>query len=171
MVILPTTRVMAVNVDRLQPARPDSRRRSTAGRQIKKAVVEWATPTPSIVLPSATRCGLQRWRSQAQGLQQRPITCIAGKKRFHREPPTPTDIYDDSPACSSRREGPWWSADPMGRSTDVDRLATAHPGEVTTRRTLGRRCRFACGQGDQVVTAAAAPRALDGSIAPLAGRV
>ncbi len=119
---------------------------STAGGQVKKAVLELGGSDPFIVLPSADLDAAATTAVKAR-ISNNGQSCIAGKRFIVH-----TDIYDEFSALFVAKMNALVVGDPMDDATDVGPLATA-----SGRDDLAELVDDAVAKGAQVLTGGGAP--------------
>ncbi len=142
--VIEDSRVKAVTLTGSEPAGRSVA--STAGGQIKKAVLELGGSDPFIVLPSADLDAAATTAVKAR-IGNNGQSCIAGKRFIVH-----TDIYDEFAALFVAKMNALVIGDPMDDATDVGPLATA-----SGRDDLAELVDDAVAKGAQVLTGGGAP--------------
>jgi succinate-semialdehyde dehydrogenase/glutarate-semialdehyde dehydrogenase len=142
--VIEDDRVKAVTLTGSEPAGRSVA--STAGRQIKKAVLELGGSDPFIVLPSADLDAAATVAVKAR-ISNNGQSCIAGKRFIVH-----TDIYDEFARLFVAKMKALVVGDPMDEATDVGPLATA-----SGRDDLAELVEDAVAKGAQVLTGGGAP--------------
>jgi succinate-semialdehyde dehydrogenase/glutarate-semialdehyde dehydrogenase len=142
--VISDDRVKAVTLTGSEPAGRSVA--STAGRQIKKAVLELGGSDPFIVLPSADLDAASTVAVKAR-ISNNGQSCIAGKRFIVH-----TDVYDEFARLFVAKMNALVVGDPMDEATDVGPLATA-----SGRDDLGELVDDAVAKGAQVLTGGGAP--------------
>lgn len=115
--VLEDRRVKAVTLTGSEPAGRSVA--STAGAQIKKAVLELGGSDPFIVLPSADLEAAATTAVKAR-ISNNGQSCIAAKRFIVH-----TDVYDEFARLFAEKVGALVVGDPLDRSTEVGPVATA----------------------------------------------
>jgi succinate-semialdehyde dehydrogenase/glutarate-semialdehyde dehydrogenase len=142
--VIEDSRVKAVTLTGSEPAGRSVA--STAGGQVKKAVLELGGSDPFIVLPSADLDAAATTAVKAR-ISNNGQSCIAGKRFIVH-----TDIYDEFSALFVAKMNALVVGDPMDDATDVGPLATA-----SGRDDLAELVDDAVAKGAQVLTGGGAP--------------
>jgi succinate-semialdehyde dehydrogenase/glutarate-semialdehyde dehydrogenase len=142
--VIEDSRVKAVTLTGSEPAGRSVA--STAGGQIKKAVLELGGSDPFIVLPSADLDAAATTAVKAR-ISNNGQSCIAGKRFIVH-----TDIYDEFAQLFVAKMNALVVGDPMDDGTDVGPLATA-----SGRDDLAELVDDAVAKGAQVLTGGGAP--------------
>jgi succinate-semialdehyde dehydrogenase/glutarate-semialdehyde dehydrogenase len=142
--VISDDRVKAVTLTGSEPAGRSVA--STAGRQIKKAVLELGGSDPFIVLPSADLDAASTVAVKAR-VSNNGQSCIAGKRFIVH-----ADIYDEFARLFVAKMKALAVGDPMDEATDVGPLATA-----SGRDDLAELVDDAVAKGAQVLTGGGAP--------------
>jgi succinate-semialdehyde dehydrogenase/glutarate-semialdehyde dehydrogenase len=137
-------RVKAVTLTGSEPAGRSVA--STAGRQIKKAVLELGGSDPFIVMPSADLDAAATVAVKAR-TSNNGQSCIAGKRFIVH-----TDVYDEFARLFVAKTEALVVGDPMDEATDVGPLATA-----SGRDDLAELVDDAVAKGAEVLTGGGAP--------------
>jgi succinate-semialdehyde dehydrogenase/glutarate-semialdehyde dehydrogenase len=137
--VISDDRVKAVTLTGSEPAGRSVA--STAGRQIKKAVLELGGSDPFIVLPSADLDAASTVAVKAR-ISNNGQSCIAGKRFIVHN-----DIYDEFARLFVEKMKALVVGDPMDEATDVGPLATA-----SGRDDLAELVDDAVAKGAQVLT-------------------
>jgi succinate-semialdehyde dehydrogenase / glutarate-semialdehyde dehydrogenase len=137
--VITDDRVKAVTLTGSEPAGRSVA--STAGQQIKKAVLELGGSDPFIVLPSADLDAASTVAVKAR-ISNNGQSCIAGKRFIVH-----TDIYDEFARLFVAKMKALVVGDPMDEATDVGPLATA-----SGRDDLAELVDDAVAKGAQVLT-------------------
>jgi succinate-semialdehyde dehydrogenase/glutarate-semialdehyde dehydrogenase len=142
--VISDDRVKAVTLTGSEPAGRSVA--STAGRQIKKAVLELGGSDPFIVLPSADLDAAATVAVKAR-ISNNGQSCIAGKRFIVH-----TDIYDEFARLFVAKMKALVVGDPMDEATDVGPLATA-----SGRDEVAELVDDAVAKGAEVLTGGGAP--------------
>jgi succinate-semialdehyde dehydrogenase/glutarate-semialdehyde dehydrogenase len=142
--VISDERVKAVTLTGSEPAGRSVA--STAGGQIKKAVLELGGSDPFIVLPSADLDAASTVAVKAR-ISNNGQSCIAGKRFIVH-----TDIYDEFARLFVEKMNALVVGDPMDEATEVGPLATA-----SGRDDLAELVDDAVAKGAQVLTGGGAP--------------
>src|ERR1700754_520531 len=142
--VIEDSRVKAVTLTGSEPAGRSVA--STAGGQVKKAVLELGGSDPFIVLPSADLEAASTVAVKAR-ISNNGQSCIAGKRFIVH-----TDIYDEFAALFVAKMNALVIGDPTDDATDVGPLATA-----TGRDDLAELVDDAVAKGAEVLTGGGAP--------------
>ena len=142
--VISDDRVKAVTLTGSEPAGRSVA--STAGQQIKKAVLELGGSDPFIVLPSADLDAAATVAVKAR-ISNNGQSCIAGKRFIVH-----TDVYDEFARLFVAKMKALVVGDPMDEATDVGPLATA-----SGRDDLAELVDDAVAKGAQVLTGGSAP--------------
>lgn len=142
--VIEDSRVKAVTLTGSEPAGRSVA--STAGGQVKKAVLELGGSDPFIVLPSADLDAAATTAVKAR-ISNNGQSCIAGKRFIVH-----TDIYDEFSALFAAKMNALVVGDPMDDATDIGPLATA-----SGRDDLAELVDDAVAKGAQVLTGGGAP--------------
>ncbi|MDT5196286.1 MAG: succinate-semialdehyde dehydrogenase / glutarate-semialdehyde dehydrogenase [Mycobacterium sp.] len=142
--VISDDRVKAVTLTGSEPAGRSVA--STAGGQIKKAVLELGGSDPFIVMPSADLDEASTVAVKAR-ISNNGQSCIAGKRFIVH-----TDIYEEFARLFVARMNALVIGDPMDEATDVGPLATA-----SGRDDLAELVDDAVAKGAQVLTGGGAP--------------
>jgi succinate-semialdehyde dehydrogenase/glutarate-semialdehyde dehydrogenase len=142
--VISDDRVKAVTLTGSEPAGRSVA--STAGGQIKKAVLELGGSDPFIVMPSADLDEASTVAVKAR-ISNNGQSCIAGKRFIVH-----TDIYEEFARLFVAKMNALVVGDPMDEATDVGPLATA-----SGRDDLAELVDDAVAKGAQVLTGGGAP--------------
>ncbi|MDT5298231.1 MAG: succinate-semialdehyde dehydrogenase / glutarate-semialdehyde dehydrogenase [Mycobacterium sp.] len=142
--VISDDRVKAVTLTGSEPAGRSVA--STAGGQIKKAVLELGGSDPFIVMPSADLDEASTVAVKAR-ISNNGQSCIAGKRFIVH-----TDIYEEFARLFVAKMNALVIGDPMDEATDVGPLATA-----SGRDDLAELVDDAVAKGAQVLTGGGAP--------------
>ena len=142
--VISDDRVKAVTLTGSEPAGRSVA--STAGGQIKKAVLELGGSDPFIVMPSADLDGASTVAVKAR-TSNNGQSCIAGKRFIVH-----TDVYDEFASLFVSKMKALVVGDPMDEATDVGPIATA-----SGRDDLAGLVDDAVAKGAQVLTGGGAP--------------
>lgn len=142
--VIEDSRVKAVTLTGSEPAGRSVA--STAGGQVKKAVLELGGSDPFIVLPSADLDAAATTAVKAR-ISNNGQSCIAGKRFIVH-----TDIYDEFSALFAAKMNALVVGDPMDDATDIGPLATA-----SGRDDLAELVDDAVAKGAEVLTGGGAP--------------
>jgi succinate-semialdehyde dehydrogenase/glutarate-semialdehyde dehydrogenase len=142
--VISDDRVKAVTLTGSEPAGRSVA--STAGGQIKKAVLELGGSDPFIVMPSADLDGASTVAVKAR-TSNNGQSCIAGKRFIVH-----TDVYDEFASLFVSKMKALVVGDPMDEATDVGPIATA-----SGRDDLAELVDDAVAKGAQVLTGGGAP--------------
>ena len=142
--VLSDDRVKAVTLTGSEPAGRSVA--STAGSQIKKAVLELGGSDPFIVMPSADLDEAATVAVKAR-ISNNGQSCIAGKRFIVH-----TDVYDEFASLFVSKMKALVIGDPMDEATDVGPLATA-----SGRNDLAELVDDAVAKGAKVLTGGGAP--------------
>ncbi|HEY6574249.1 MAG TPA: NADP-dependent succinic semialdehyde dehydrogenase [Mycobacterium sp.] len=142
--VISDDRVKAVTLTGSEPAGRSVA--STAGREIKKAVLELGGSDPFIVLPSADLDTASTVAVKAR-ISNNGQSCIAGKRFIVH-----TDVYDEFARLFVEKMSALVVGDPMDEATDVGPLATA-----AGRDDLAELVDDAVAKGAEVLTGGGAP--------------
>jgi succinate-semialdehyde dehydrogenase/glutarate-semialdehyde dehydrogenase len=142
--VISDDRVKAVTLTGSEPAGRSVA--STAGGQIKKAVLELGGSDPFIVMPSADLDGASTVAVKAR-TSNNGQSCIAGKRFIVH-----TDVYDEFASLFVSKMKALVVGDPMDEATDVGPIATA-----SGRDDLAELVDDAVAKGAEVLTGGGAP--------------
>jgi len=142
--VISDDRVKAVTLTGSEPAGRSVA--STAGGQIKKAVLELGGSDPFIVMPSADLDGASTIAVKAR-TSNNGQSCIAGKRFIVH-----TDVYDEFASLFVSKMKALVVGDPMDEATDIGPIATA-----SGRDDLAGLVDDAVAKGAQVLTGGGAP--------------
>ena len=142
--VIEDPRVRAVTLTGSEPAGRSVA--ATAGREIKKTVLELGGSDPFIVMPSADLDAASTTAVRAR-MQNNGQSCVAAKRFIVH-----TDVYDEFVEQFTAKVGKLVVGDPMQESTDVGPLATEEG-----RHGIQELVDDAVGKGAQVLTGGSAP--------------
>lgn len=142
--VIEDSRVKAVTLTGSEPAGRSVA--ATAGKQIKKAVLELGGSDPFIVMPSADLDAAATVAVKAR-ISNNGQSCIAGKRFIVH-----TDIYDEFARLFVEKMNALVVGDPMHEATDVGPLATE-----SGRDDLAELVDDAVAKGAEVLTGGGAP--------------
>ncbi|MGU3500796.1 NADP-dependent succinic semialdehyde dehydrogenase [Mycobacterium sp. C31M] len=142
--VLEDSRIKAVTLTGSEPAGRSVA--ETAGRQIKKAVLELGGSDPFIVMPSADLEAAASTAVKAR-ISNNGQSCIAGKRFIVH-----TDVYDEFTRLFADKMAALVVGDPFDEATDVGPLATE-----SGRAEVAELVDDAIGKGAQVLVGGSAP--------------